>query len=93
MQSLKVPSFRKDLVCSAEQIRSLAISKDGATIATGRHDGTICLWSLEAGIKLADFSREQSAIMSLSFSLDDEFLSAGLDSGVVVTWNVNAAPH
>jgi WD40 repeat protein len=87
-RSWRAPNLHQDVIASSSPIRSVAISADGSTVASGCQDGNVSLWNTETGLKLVDFPAEQSsqsAVLSLSFSHDNEVIAAGLYSGAVIT--------
>jgi len=67
---------------------ALALSPDGARIATGGGEGMIKTWDASTGESLLAFSAHTGAISDLAFSPDGErILSGGLD-GTIKLWEV-----
>jgi WD40 repeat protein len=55
----------------------MAFSPDGATIAAGRLDSTIQLWSVGDGRLLTTFGAEHARVYDITFSPDGQFLASG----------------
>lgn len=63
------------------QIAGLAVSADGARIATGSWDGTVRLWTT-SGESLAVMRGHRNHVTSIGFASDDHLVSASLDHRV-----------
>ena len=74
------------------EVCKLAFTPDGTFLASGDVDGTIHLWSLPAGHKLATFKPYTSPVKELVFAPDGKTLaSTNLHSrfaGTILLWNV-----
>jgi WD40 repeat protein len=71
-----IGSERKAIVCPAGPIASLAISPDGALLATGHHDGSISVWKRATGEHLTTTSAHDWPVLDLSFTNASELISA-----------------
>ena len=74
------------------EVCKLAFTPDGTVLASGDVDGTIHLWSLPAGHKLATFKPYMSPVKELVFAPDGKTLaSTNLHSrfaGTILLWDV-----
>jgi len=68
--------------------RCVGRSNDGSLIATGGTEGTIRLWSFDAGSQCAASIGHSGCINSLAFSGDDKQVVTGGDDGCIFIWNV-----
>jgi len=66
---------------------ALAMSPDGATLASGHWD-VVVLWNMITGERLAFFKGFGRYVKSLSFSPDGGLLAAGTDAGGLQIWDV-----
>ncbi len=67
-------------------IRSIAVSADGRTIAVGGDDQAVHLISLQTGEELLAFSNLPAAVNQLAFSPDHRYLAAALHNGEIRVW-------
>jgi len=70
------------------RIFSVAISPDGAMVASGSIDNTIKLWNLKTGTGLATLNGHKRAVWALAFSPDGKTLASGSGDHTVRLWNV-----
>ncbi len=68
-------------------VRTLAFHPDGRALASGGHDGVICLWDLAVNGEPARFDWEIGMIDAVAFSPDGSTVAAGGRTGIVV-WDV-----
>jgi len=72
----------------ANWIRALAVSPDGALVATAGNDQVVRLWNAADGKPVRDLAGHASEIYSLAFHPTDGSLVSGDLTGVVKHWNV-----
>lgn len=76
---------------------SLAVSRDGTTIACGDHLGAVGLWSAADGRALGAMGERHTAgrtgIQGISFSRDGNLVAAGGHDGVTQIWDVAAQSY
>ncbi len=77
---------------STAAVRQVAFSPDGGTIAAGRNDGTIDLWSRE-GQLVATLQGHTHMVNSISFNANGTVLASASDDNRILLWEVNPAPR
>ncbi len=82
------PRLRKYLRTTRGAIHSVALSRDGRTLAGG-YDGGVVLWDTAGGLAIADETLvvPEGRVTSVVFSRDDRTLAAGFTGGVVL-WSI-----
>ena len=66
-----------------DDLKTVAISRNGSLMASGARDGCIKVWGLPGGQELRSFRAHSSEVLSLVFAADDSTLfSAGIDREV-----------
>ncbi len=63
-----------------------AVAVSGRRALTGHNDGTIALWNLDSGEKLATFKRSDASIWSLTFLGSGARFAAGANDEDVAVW-------
>ena len=58
-------------------IESVALSPDGALLASGHHDGVVRLWDMQTQKQLATLEDHKAAVRSVAFSPDGTLLASG----------------
>jgi len=88
------PALRTFLYSEQDQIRSVAISPDGRTLASAGFDNTIILWDLATSQSLGPpLSGHADNIYSLAFSPDGRLLASGSFDDTIILWDlVNHQP-
>ena len=73
-----------------EEVKDIAFSPDGQTLASTANDMTIRLWDIETGEQLALLPMEGTFFLPIAFSSDGTLLIAGSghSSGIIQTWEV-----
>lgn len=73
-------------------LRSVAVSPDGATIATAGDDGLVILWSAASRQRLRSLTLEaRGSINALVFSPTGDRLAIADDRGAVIIWKVDSS--
>jgi RNA polymerase sigma factor (sigma-70 family) len=72
-----------------KQLTGMALSRDGATVATGEIDGTVRLWRAATGQPLATLKGHTTLVVGLAFAPDGKTLAtAGYRDQRVFVWDV-----
>ncbi len=72
---------------STSDVRSLALSENGATLAAGTSNGTVVLVDVATGDVFAEWSAHSEVVAALCFSRDGERLFTGGWDGYVRCWS------
>ncbi len=75
----------------ASEVRNVAFSLDGSTLASGDGDGIIHLWDVTTGQHLHTLTGHTSAINSLAFSLNGTLASGSW--GIIRLWDATTGQH
>lgn len=69
-------------------VKSIAISPDGQTLASGSLDGTVKIWNVDNG-QLLDtlWENNSGAVLSVAISPDRQTIAAGCEDGKIRVWN------
>ena len=67
-----------------------AMSLEGRRAVTGHTDGTVAVWDLDNGKRLAAFKRNDASILSVTFAGDAGRVAAAAQDGVTAIWDVRA---
>ncbi|WP_158839917.1 WD40 repeat domain-containing protein [Saccharothrix deserti] len=68
-------------------VRDVAISPDGAVVATAGADRTVKLWRTESGDEITTLVGHTAPVQVLAFSPDGATLASGGEDHSVVVWN------
>ncbi len=72
----------------ADAVYTLAISPDGATLATGSYDQKIKLWDLKTGNELRTLEGHNGGVFDLAFRPDGKTLASASADRTVKLWDV-----
>ncbi len=70
----------------SDWVRSLAISPDGETLASGSFDGTIKLWRLSSGELIDTLSEHSKGVFCVALSNDGQTLASGSWDETIKVW-------
>lgn len=77
-------------ILSAEiEIRAVAFSPDGKTLASGSADKTIKLWNIDTGEEICTISGHRLAVTALAFSSDGQILATASADKTIKLWNLS----
>jgi hypothetical protein len=71
-------------------VRCVAFSPSGDVLASGALDGTVLLWSVQAGQQLLRLEGPAQGVSSVAFSPDGTLLAVGSLEGPVQLWEVSS---
>ncbi len=70
-------------------MHSMALSPDGAILASGSEDTTIRLWDMHTGEHKKTLNGHTDRVYSVAFSTDGKTLASGSDDNTIRLWNVD----
>lgn len=73
----------------SSDVRSVAFSPDGKTLASGSHDKTIKLWRVSTGELLHTFPGHTDNVTSVAFSPDGRTLASASDDKTIKLWHLD----
>ena len=71
--------------------RSLVFSPDGTILVNGQGSGTIQLWDVKTGDRIAALNGHTQKVETLKFSPDGEMLVSTAQDGTIFLWDWNEA--
>ena len=74
---------------SAELLKLLVFSPDGEVLVSGFDTGTIQLWDVKTGDKIATFDGHTKGVNTLAFSPDGTMLVSAATDGTMLLWDWN----
>ncbi|MBC6424257.1 MAG: hypothetical protein GDA43_19055 [Hormoscilla sp. SP5CHS1] len=72
-------------------VYSVAIGPDGKTVASGRSNDTITIWSLETFREIATLTGHSSIVGSVAFSPDGKTLASGSPDDTIKIWRTEVS--
>ena len=78
----------RTIVENTAEIDSLAISADGATLATGATDGHVQLWDVASGASRSTIKLDLRSVPLLAFAPDGKTLAIGALGGKITLWDL-----
>jgi WD40 repeat protein len=75
-------------IVDQEPVAAIALSADGSFLASTGDDGTVRIWSLKSGLKIAESTGNEHCIGSLVISPDAKTIAAGSTNGYLVLWQI-----
>jgi WD40 repeat protein len=84
---LELPTLRPVIAFSRSSAQSMAISPDGATLASGHWDAVV-LWNMHSGKPVGVLNGFGRYVSGLAFSKDGALIAAGTDTGGLQVWDV-----
>lgn len=87
----KIWRYLRTLTGHSDIVKSVAISSDGETLATGSLDQTIKLWNLATGELLNTLTEHTGGITCVTFSSDGQTLASSSSNpdGTIKLWDTN----
>ncbi len=80
--------FKEDGDEHEAEIRMLAFTHDGKTLASGSEDKTVILWNTQNGAKRATLKDHEAWITTVALSIDGKTVASGDANKRIKTWDV-----
>ena len=80
--------FEEDQDQWEAEIRMLAFTQDGKTLASGSEDETVLLWNTESGTKQATLRGHEEVVTTVTFSVDGKTVASGDANKIIKVWDV-----
>ncbi|MDB5311354.1 MAG: prkC 23, partial [Gemmataceae bacterium] len=74
-------------------VHALAVSPDGAAVASGGADDAACVWDVPTGSMRALLRGHDQAVRGVRFGPDGRTLVTASDDGLMKTWDLTADPE
>ncbi|MBD1942470.1 serine/threonine protein kinase [Coleofasciculus sp. FACHB-712] len=78
------------LIGHSSWVRSIAISPNGQTLASGSNDKTIKLWQVDSGKLIHTLTGHSSWVRSIAISPDGQTLASGSGDSTIKLWQVDS---
>jgi WD40 repeat protein len=75
---------------SGRRTISIAVSVDGKLLAAGSADGTVMIWQVDSGTRLATLRHHGGPVAGLAFSQSASKLVAAGEGGFATIWDVKS---
>lgn len=84
-----IPRLREKAVLTGHQgdVRAVAFSPDGTTLASGGYDFSVRLWDLHRNKELVTLRKHTRVVWSLAFSPDGKMLASGSEDQSIILWD------
>jgi WD40 repeat protein len=79
------------LQCDCNDVRAVAFSYDGNTLACGGRDGCVALWDTELAVARQTWRAHGRRIRTLAFSQDGSRLATAGEDRLIRVWDISAA--
>jgi len=72
----------------SDSVRSVAISPDGKTLASGSEDNSIKLWDMKTGKEIRSLTGHSDSVRSVAISADGKTLASGSEDNSIKLWDM-----
>lgn len=78
----------KSLTAHTSKVLSVAFSLNGERLASGCHDGRVCLWDVDTGALVWNAKKHDNPVLSVIFSSDHGHVTSASVGGLIWSWDV-----
>jgi WD40 repeat protein len=85
---ISLSAILPEVLASSNNAGGIAVSPDEKSIATGQGDGTVVIWNMQSGVRLANLMGHTDAVTAVVYSPDAKRLFSGSWDNTIIAWDL-----